>query len=137
LFKKVNKYFIFIISLLLVLSNFSFATQQMLCLMNDDADADADVKCDCTCAYNEISQGITISNNSSPCCSTKTNELSNINNLQITGNELPKDITSFSPLYINMLKDITFDSLIDITFSALKEHVPKAEIPILFSSLLI
>ena len=120
--------------MLLVLSNFSFATQQMLCLMSDDAD----IKCDCTCVDNDITSGVSISGDSSPCCSTKTNEISNTNNLQITGNELPKDITSFNPIYLNLDKDISFNSLVNNSFSAsLKEHIPKAEIPILISSLLI
>ena len=119
--------------MLLVLSNFSYATQQMLCLMSEETD----IGCDCTCEQNDLSSGVILTNDSSPCCANTTNELSNTNNLQLTGNELPKDITSFATLYNNHVKDITFNSFFDNSFSALKEHIPKTDIPILISSLLI
>lgn len=133
LFKKIKKYSIFTLSMLLVLSNFSFATQQMLCLMNDD-----DVTC--TCQMNEKadnSNELAFTVKDSPCCSNKVIELTNSNNLQTTENKLPKDITSFSPIYINYDSDITYNYIYDNSFTSLKEHIPKAEIPILNSTLLI
>ena len=131
--KKVKKYSIFALSLLLVLSNFSFATQQMLCLMND-------VDITCSCPMNEGSDspgGLSIAAKDSPCCSNNTIELTNRNNLQIAGNELPKDITSFSAAFINLDLEFDCNSHFENSFTALKEHIPKAEIPILNSSLLI
>jgi hypothetical protein len=130
--KELKKYTIFVLSLLLVLSNFSYATQQMLCLMSDD-----DVACECYCEKSEVSTGLIFTDANSPCCSKQTVELSNSNNLQTTANELPKDITSFSPLFVNIDLEISYNAEYYNSFSALKDHIPKTEIPILISSLLI
>ncbi len=105
----------------------------MLCLMNDD-----DVTC--SCPLNEGSDNpreLAFAEKDSPCCSNRVIELTNSNNLQTTENELPKDINSFSPVYINHDLDITYNYIFDNSFTALKDHIPKAEIPILNSSLLI
>jgi len=96
-----------------------------------------DIDCECTCEENDFPSGLIITDVSSPCCSTRTHELSNTNNLQITSIELPKDITSFPPLFINRNLDHIYCNAFDNSYTAAKEHVPKAEIPILISSLLI
>lgn len=127
--KIFKKYSLIGLSLLLVLSNFSYATQQMLCLMNDE-----DIKCECKCEVPSPSKTLVITDEDSPCCQRNTVELTNNNNLQSYNKELPSDITSYSPI----ITAGDFDSQ-SITasnqFSSQNEHVPKSEIPILISSL--
>lgn len=132
--RKIKKYGLFVLSLLLIFSNFSYATQQMLCLMNDD---DTDIKCDCMHKSNKYKDELTISSKTTPCCSSKTVELSNNNNLQKTGTELPKDISSFSPLYISLDTEVSSSLKFEVSHTGLKDHVPRTEIPILISSLLL
>lgn len=133
MYKKAKKYSIFALSAFLIMSNFSFATQQMLCWMN----LDEDVECECTCTHSDISAGLTISDKDTPCCTHKTIELTNTNNLQTNSIELPKDITSFPPSIVGPDSGFQNISVIENSFNSLRDHVPKSEIPILFSSLLI
>jgi hypothetical protein len=107
----------------------------MLCSMMDDDDADT--KCDCIHKTQGYSDELTISGKSSPCCSSKTTELTNNNNLQTAGSELPKDIASFSPLFINTDFGFSSNYTFIINHTDLKDHVPRTEIPILISSLLL
>ena len=107
----------------------------MLCsMMNND---DADIKCDCIHKTQGYSDELTITGKSSPCCSSKTTELSNNNNLQTVGSELPKDITSFPPVYINTDTEVLNNFNFAVNHTDLKDHVPRTEIPILISSLLL
>ncbi|HEY3249865.1 MAG TPA: hypothetical protein VGK25_01995 [Ignavibacteria bacterium] len=132
--QKIKKYWLFILSLLLILSNFSYATQQMLCLMSD---GDSDIKCECSHQRQNNVSGLTISRHASPCCSSKTVELSNSNNLQTTSFELPKDVSSFSPLYIATDREVSNNFKFEVNHTGLKDHVPRTEIPILVSSFLL
>jgi len=115
---------------MLILSNFSFATQHMLCLMNEDND----VKCECKCDIPAPSNMLIITNEDSPCCQSNIIELSNNNNLQIYNKELPSDITSFSPSITVSDVEVTLNN-INNPFSPLTNHVPRKSIPILISSL--
>ena len=129
--KKFKKYSLLSMSLLLVLSNFSFATQQMLCLMNEE---DADIKCECMCEATAPSNQLIITDESAPCCQSNTIELQNNNNLQTYNKELPQDITSFSPS--NTISDTGVQKIQSVNgFTSLADHVPRTEIPILISSL--
>jgi 5S rRNA maturation endonuclease (ribonuclease M5) len=93
----------------------------------------------CTCKMNEhiITPGkISIDAIDSPCCTNKTFELTNSNNLQKTENDNLKNVFTFSPVIINCDLDFTGSELAN-SQPALKDHIPKSEIPILISSLLI
>jgi hypothetical protein len=93
--KIVKKYLISGLSLLLVLSNFSFATQLMFCQMNDNAQV-------CECIHDKSIQhsGISISKVINKCCTEETTELSNTNSLLTFKTELPQDINVLGSLAI-------------------------------------
>jgi len=99
--------------------------------MNDD---DADVKCECKCETPASSNQLIITNVNSSCCQTSTIELSNNNNLQTYNKELPADVTTFSPVSTIIDLEPQFNSL-NNPITSQTDHVPRAGIPILISSL--
>jgi hypothetical protein len=133
---KLKKYIVFPAAILLVLSNFSFATQQMLCLMTED-ESETELTCTCVCDEEQAPSGITLSSESTPCCQNKTMELNNSNNLQVSASHLLKDVTAFSPtILITHVEDLSAPSKYSfIVFT--KEHVPRTDLPVILSSLLI
>lgn len=131
--KRINKYFIILVSALLVLSNFSFATQQMLCSMNMD-----NMQCSCQVGENNDNPGgINYKNDRQSCCEKNILELNNTNNLQTNGSELPKNINNLTPEIFNFHSIYSLNSAQLYAYIPVTEHVPRADIPILISSLLI
>lgn len=129
---KVKKYFVVSLSLMLVLSNFSFAATLAFCKMNGDNSV-------CSCSHNNHTEktGPAFKRMPNNCCETKIVELSNINILEV--------LNSYS-VSINFQTDIFntdaaghFDNLSNAgrTYNELSYHPPNSEIPILYSTLLI
>jgi hypothetical protein len=129
---KVKKYFITYLSLVLILSNFSFATTLVLCDMDG-----GNHQCACT-NLNDIGKyGLAIRSVTNSCCETKIVELTNSNVLEILLNNtvnpfahvdlINTDAGNFCRMSVqdcNLHYDLSF-------------HPPNSEIPILNSSLLI
>ena len=130
--KVIRKYFLTSLALLLVLSNFSFATTYMLCNMGGE-------KSSCCCNHNKAQHhsGLTISKVKSSCCNEGTVELSNSNLLSTVKTEQPQDISSFSTIYFDNNAPQLHSANYNFKIAAVKDHVPKSDIPILISSLLI
>jgi hypothetical protein len=129
---KVRKYFITYLSLVLVLSNFSFATTLVLCEMDG-----GNHQCACANSSDIGKYGLAINNVTKSCCEAKIVELSNSNVLEVLHNSNVNpfahvdlinsgvgNICSFSVQACNLNYDFSF-------------HPPNSEIPILNSSLLI
>ena len=129
---KVKKYFITYLALVLILSNFSFATTLAFCKMNSDNTV-------CACSHSNGTEKSELALNSilNTCCETKIVELSNSNILEI--------INSYSVNTLIKAQIINADnysitgSLSNVTriYNEFSYHPPNSEIPILNSSLLI
>lgn len=130
--KAFNKYFVVSLSLMLILSNFSFATQLMICEMMGDTNV-------CECTHNDYQKVdvLSFTQERSKCCNEETTELSNTNTLLSINNELNHNIYTNVALFFNtsITLDHNFNSL--VLYSHDKSHFPKLDIPIFTSSLLI
>jgi hypothetical protein len=71
------------------------------------------------------------------CCSSESVELANSNLLTILKTELPKKIFLYGPLTIDLNRDFTSQSNSNYIHEVNKTHLPKRDIPISLSSLLI
>ncbi len=117
---------------MLVLSNFSYASQLMFCGMTGEIS-----KCECRHDSPAPAKNLSIGKDKAKCCSQKVNELTNSNLLSTVKTELPKDINVFGPLSLNLAHDLDIQN---ISFTSLiidKAHIPKLDILIFTSSLLI
>lgn len=130
--KSFSKYFVISLSMLLILSNFSYATNLMLCAMSDDAT-------DCQCSHNEskLPDELSYKKEKSGCCTNEITVLSNSNLLSTVKFELPNDINSFSALILDLKQDSELYTSSFLNSAIDKSHLPKLDIPILTSSLLI
>lgn len=130
--KNFKKYFITFLALLLILSNFSFATTIMLCGMSDES-----ISCSCANSQEHSSHGIVIKKVKNSCCETETIQLSNSNNLQVVKN----DLTGNFLVILNILNVEDGEGLksgLNHSFaSSINYHLPNSDIPVLYSSLLI
>ena len=130
---KVKKYFITYLSLVLILSNFSFATTLMLCKMSGK-------QISCTCSHNQTDspKGIAFSKIKNPCCDEKTIELSNSNTLTTVKNDLTGNFLALIDV-INAGGNASGLNIINASRinNQFSYHPPNSEIPILHSSLLI
>jgi len=129
---KVKKYFITYLSLVLVLSNFSFATTLVLCEMDG-----GNHQCACSNSNDTGKYGLAIRSVTPSCCETKIVELTNSNILEVIHN------TPVNPLvHIDFINNDAGD-MFSVSSQArnlrydLSFHPPNSEIPILNSSLLI
>lgn len=129
---KVKKYFIAYLSLVLILSNFSFATTLMMCKMSNMQSS-----CSCTLEQNHSSQEASLSRVNS-CCESKTYELSNSNILSIVKDDLTGNFLSVIDIINteNITGSLSSLNVSQINYE-LSYHPPNSEIPILNSSLLI
>ena len=126
-----SKYFSILLILVLIQSNFSFAITQMLCRMDN-----FQTTCECEDPCRNESQ---ITSEESQCCKVLIHEISNTNILEL--NKLKFNpgikfniIESFLPLnlHVNLQSDLSQ------TFRLHLIHfIPPADIPILFSHILI
>ena len=129
---KVKQYFITYLSLVLILSNFSFAVTLAFCKMNGD-----NAVCSCIHKNSAEKSGLVIKKIPKSCCETKIVELSNSNLLEIlnsySGNSfLQADIINSD---VNSL--LSASTQVNRIITEFSYHPPNSEIPILNSSLLI
>ncbi len=129
---RVKQYFITYLSLVLILSNFSFAVTLAFCKMNGD-----NAVCSCIHKNSAEKSGLVIKKIPKSCCETKIVELSNSNLLEIlnsySGNSfLQADIINSD---VNIL--LSASTQINRILTEFSYHPPNSEIPILNSSLLI
>jgi hypothetical protein len=130
--KTVRKYFISGLALLLVLSNFSFATQLMFCQMSDDAKV-----CECTHKKDKQYEGVSLTKVKPKCCTEETTELSNSNILLTFKTELPHDIYVLGALANNYTIDLNLIANTSVSLITDTSQFPKLDIPTFNSSLLI
>jgi hypothetical protein len=130
--KSFSKYFVVSLSLLLILSNFSYATHLMLCAMSDDATV-------CECSHNDgnLPDELSYKKEKSGCCTSEISELTNSNLLTTVKFELPNNINSFSALILDLNRNSELYAGSFLNSAIDKSHLPKLDIPILTSSLLI
>lgn len=131
--KKVfRKYFVVSLSLFLILSNFSYATQVMFCEMTGDTKV-------CECKKDDVKKygGISLTKHKSKCCNEETNELSNSNTLLTINNDLNYYVCSHIDLYSYFSIDLFDLNHNKILYTPDKSHLPEIDIPVFNSSLLI
>lgn len=99
--------------------------------------SDESAKCECRHDDPQPLKDISFTKERSACCENETTELSNTNTLQTVKTELPKytAFSAFSAMDFQHNLLVQFNQF--ILSAANKEHVPKRDIPILTSSLLI
>src|SRR5258706_11782140 len=117
---------------MLIFSNFSFATTYMICSMGSD-----DAPCCCKHKSSSPAKELSVITEKTSCCGTATIELANNNLLSTVKIEATADITSFSPSILNTNNLILHNYNISFSHITQIEHVPKSDIPLLISSLLI
>ena len=117
---------------MLVLSNFSYASNLMLCSMSKNARV-----CECNHENDEQNIGLSYTNENKRCCTDEITELKNTNILSTVKVELPKDITLFGALVLSLSNNVTSQNNVFVLSNIDKEHAPRTDIPILISSLLI
>ena len=100
-------------------------------MSNDDA------PCCCKHESSKPAKELSFTMEKSDCCGEGRIELANTNLLSTVKIEVPADITSFSPELINTNNLTLTDNNISFSYIAQIEHVPKSDIPLLTSSLLI
>lgn len=130
--KEFRKYFVVTLSLMLILSNFSFATQLMICEMMGDSKV-----CDCAHRDNPKPDGLSLTQERNKCCNEETTELSNSNTLLNFNNEQDQDIYTNISIALNVTDDIENNYNNSILYIHDKSHLPEIDIPIFNSSLLI
>jgi hypothetical protein len=127
-----NKYFLAGLSLMLILSNFSYASQLMFCGMTGEIS-----KCECKHDSSQPEKNLSIGKDKSKCCSHQVNELTNSNLLSTVKTELLNDINAFGPSAFSLVIDLDMQKDSFTQLSTDKAHIPKLDIPVLTSSLLI
>ena len=131
--KAFNKYFVVPLSFILILSNFSFATQLMLCEMSDDSK-------ECECTHNDYQKVdvLSFTQERSKCCNEETTELSNSNTLLNLNNEQQDQyINTYISIALNVTFDIESNYNNSILYTPDRSYLPEIDIPIFNSSLLI
>ena len=98
--------------------------------------ADAKV-CQCSHDNGKPYDGLSITKVKAKCCTEETTELSNSNTLLTFKTELPQDISVLGTLAINNSNDLNILSKLCVNPFYDKSHLPKLDVPILTSSLLI
>jgi len=93
--------------------------------------------CECNHDNEEQNSGLSYTNENSRCCIDEITELQNTNTLSTVKIDLPKDINLFSALILSLSNNVTLQNNVFVLSNIDKEHVPKLDIPILISSLLI
>lgn len=125
--KTFSKIFSILLILVLVQSNFSFAITQMLCKMGKTKNV---CECDHSCT-NELK----ISSEESSCCKVSTEEINNTNILEIN------KLSVIKVIKFQLSNDFLPVKLISNISQSFSSHIihfkPPADIPILFSNILI
>jgi hypothetical protein len=129
---KVKKYLITYLSLVLILSNFSYATTLAFCKMSGD-----DTVCPCSLTGSAENNGPVLKKAAKTCCETKIVELSNRNILEV--------LNSYTGIFLHPEVELNHDAIaLPDTFSDSNNDYngffykpPSCKIPVLHSSLLI
>jgi len=129
---KVKQYFITYLSLVLILSNFSFAVTLAFCKMNGD-----NAVCSCIHKNSAEKSGLVIKKIPKSCCETKIVELSNSNLLEILNSYSGNSLFHADLLISDINSIASASSQINKIYNEFSYHPPNSEIPILNSSLLI
>lgn len=116
---------------MLILSNFSYATNLMLCSMKDK-----DISCMCQHKMEKKYAGLSISKVKKSCCNSETVVLSNSNTLNTVKSELCSNPLIVMYYLTNGTLNNSAKSGIAVYYG-LPGQIPKADIPISISSLLI
>jgi len=117
---------------MLILSNFSFATQLMICEMMGDSKV-----CDCAHRDNPKPDGLSLTQERNKCCNEETTELSNSNTLLNLNTEQDQDIYTNISILPNVAFDIESNFINSIKYTPDRSYLPEIDIPIFNSSLLI
>jgi hypothetical protein len=128
---KIRKYLIPSLAALLILSNFSYATNLMLCSMKD-----MDVTCGCTHKAEYGISGINVSKVKNQCCEEETILLSNSNLLNTVKSENPVNSLVLLSYISSSVLENTFTNNFPVIYK-LQDKIPKEDIPISVSSLII
>jgi len=130
--KAFNKYFVVPLSFMLILSNFSFATQLMICEMMGDSKV-----CDCTHRDEPKPDGLSLTQERSKCCNEETSELSNSNTLLNLNTEHDQEIYTNVSIAYNVTFDIESIYSSSILYTPDRSYLHEIDIPIFNSALLI
>lgn len=93
--------------------------------------------CECNHSMEKTSDELSFTGKGKKCCTDETTELKNTNILSTVKVDLPKDINLFGALIISLSAATSQNNAFVLSLNIDKEHVPKGDIPILVSSLLI
>lgn len=93
--------------------------------------------CECNHSGEKTSDNLSFTVKGKKCCTDEITELKNSNVLSTVKVDLPKDITLFGVLMISLSTVTLQNNAFVLSVNIDKEHVPKVDIPILVSSLLI
>lgn len=117
---------------MLILSNFSFATQLMFCEMTGDSSS-----CECSHKEQVRFRGVSFTQENSKCCEEKTAELTNTNTLLNQNNSQEHD--SFVNICLYYISTVDLDIINHSLFIYLPQDTyhPEIDIPVFTSSLLI
>jgi hypothetical protein len=129
---KVKKLFIPYLSLVLILSNFSFATTLAFCSMGGDNHS-----CACEKTNDTGKHGLAIGNVTKSCCETKIIELSNSNTLEILHSNPVNPIAHADLISRDVNNSYNISAQTGYINYNFEFHPPNSEIPIINSSLLI
>jgi hypothetical protein len=124
-----TKYSVPILSLLLILSNFSYATNIMMCGMMSGGKTSS-----CCNQKPDYGKGVSISKVIKSCCDSRTIELSNSNNLVNIKNDVSSNLKFFDLRCPGITPDISQSYI--LSTPSPKQKIPP-DIPILVSSFLI
>ncbi len=129
--RNYKKYLIATLSIMLVLSNFSFVTAYSICSMGEMKE-----NCGCKNETKHESTGLALSKVKKNCCEERVIELSNSNTLSIDKSFLNDWLVNLSSLTLNG-NSLPDNSTFLINHFTFPDKIPKDGIPISISSLLI
>jgi len=135
MFRKGKKFIIVVLSLLLILSNFSFALTYSICTMGMMTGCMKE-----TCARNNHDlnkiNGFVLSKTKKTCCEERVSELSNSNTLLINHSSNYNASFNHVSYIVDNFPTIDNNTLVHNHFTY-PDKIPKNGIPIIISSLII
>lgn len=93
--------------------------------------------CECNHSREKTSDELSVTGKGKKCCTDEITELKNSNVLSTVKVDLPKDINLFGAIVLSLSTVTLQNNVFVLSVNIDKEHVPKVDIPILISSLLI
>lgn len=104
----------------------------MFCEMSQD-----NTVCECKHEKKQRNDGVNLTKEKSACCSSEITELTNSNLLSTVKIEHLYNISSFGSMIIDLSPGLEIYAGSSLKITADKTHLPKLDIPLLNSSLLI